>query len=620
MPALQGYSVPATLTDDAGNTLKGITVTVTGPSAYSGTAVSNATTGLVRLGPLPIGDYTVTYQGRSVTVPVVASAADEQTTYDLAVAAETPAGATAKASAAVATHAALPDPHTGYLKESDATATYVSALGIYQPEKFGAAGDGVADDTAEIVACMASAALTGGNVVFGPNDYKITSTLSRPAGVSLRGAGIGLTKLLFSGSGYAVDHPALDAEAGVTVEGFTISCSGASASGFRQGDFAAALAAGYYTKLSIKDIYVVGPGAGTAGLTGMLLSQIAASNVENVTVQNFETGFVADRTTANNYSRVTVQGCHYGALWTGQGTPAAGGQDNTFGFEVLGPNAGCPADAYSLKVDVPQLTMNSPYYEMGPGAVAKTLVWLTANANAYRDVAGRWQPTAGTTNTLLVDADASAAAFIGTWLAANGGAAPVSSIAAPGTLGGYNGNHVFIGCDTRLTDTLTAAQVAAGYVQIIGQGYVNRAGRPILQIPAIAGAALAIPAHIYSDPDDAVLAASATINDTVAGKVSNMAGAGAAPPTPVVVAGSNDRRGRITHGSGAAPSGNQAIRVNFSVPYNSVPHVVLTPVQGSSALVQPALSSVAVDNFIVNAPMAASQPNTAYAFTYMVEA
>lgn len=73
---LLGYSVPETITDDAGNALKGVEVAVTGPSAYSGTATSDATTGVLQLGPLPPGDYTVTLNDRSAVVPVIASAAD----------------------------------------------------------------------------------------------------------------------------------------------------------------------------------------------------------------------------------------------------------------------------------------------------------------------------------------------------------------------------------------------------------------------------------------------------------------------------------------------------------------------------------------------------------------
>ena len=69
--AVVGYSVPTSLTDDAGNAMESITVTVTGPNAYSGSAVTSGQGGILQLGPLPPGDYTVTYGSRSVTVPVL---------------------------------------------------------------------------------------------------------------------------------------------------------------------------------------------------------------------------------------------------------------------------------------------------------------------------------------------------------------------------------------------------------------------------------------------------------------------------------------------------------------------------------------------------------------------
>lgn len=82
MAVLLGFSVPQTLTDDAGNSLKGVTVAVTGPNAYIGAATSDAVSGALRLGALPIGDYTITYQGRSVVVPVEAVAADIQAAFN----------------------------------------------------------------------------------------------------------------------------------------------------------------------------------------------------------------------------------------------------------------------------------------------------------------------------------------------------------------------------------------------------------------------------------------------------------------------------------------------------------------------------------------------------------
>ena len=81
---------------------------------------------------------------------------------------------------------------------------------------FGAVGDGVADDTAEIQAALDAAAAAGGGIVHLPDQhYVVTATLEIPDGVTLVGRGVGLwdavfhdrdktwegTNLLFKGTG-----------------------------------------------------------------------------------------------------------------------------------------------------------------------------------------------------------------------------------------------------------------------------------------------------------------------------------------------------------------------------------------------------------------------------------
>lgn len=130
---LTGFSLPDTLTDDAGNTLKGITVQVSGPGGYSGTAVSDAVSGILRLGPLPVGDYTITYGARSVVLPVVAVPADVELAFDRAAAALP----TATASGTYAT-----------VVKHGATATTVRPVGATLVEWVGtvAPSNAVADD------------------------------------------------------------------------------------------------------------------------------------------------------------------------------------------------------------------------------------------------------------------------------------------------------------------------------------------------------------------------------------------------------------------------------------------------------------------------------------------
>lgn len=139
--ALTGYSLPDTLTDDAGNTLKGVTVTVTGPGAYSGTATSDASTGILRLGPLPVGDYTITLGSRSILLPVVPSAADVQAAFDnaedaLATADAAAAGLAAKLDITTAsgTYSVLGHSHSGAGLPStivNRTSAYTAAAGDF---------------------------------------------------------------------------------------------------------------------------------------------------------------------------------------------------------------------------------------------------------------------------------------------------------------------------------------------------------------------------------------------------------------------------------------------------------------------------------------------------------
>lgn len=103
---LVGYSVPETLVDDRNRVAKSKTLAVTGPNDYEGVVVSDAVTGVFRLGPLPIGEYTVTYGDRSAVVPVLPMAADVQNAYDLAGGAGTAGAVTAETAARIAADAA----------------------------------------------------------------------------------------------------------------------------------------------------------------------------------------------------------------------------------------------------------------------------------------------------------------------------------------------------------------------------------------------------------------------------------------------------------------------------------------------------------------------------------
>lgn len=73
--------------------------------------------------------------------------------------------------------------------------TYTDYSGVYNVKRFGAVGDGVADDTTSIVNTI-SAAHGGGIVLFPPGTYLISNTINVPfSNISLIGSGAGATTI-----------------------------------------------------------------------------------------------------------------------------------------------------------------------------------------------------------------------------------------------------------------------------------------------------------------------------------------------------------------------------------------------------------------------------------------
>lgn len=71
------------------------------------------------------------------------------------------------------------------------------ASGAFTPERYGAVGNGVDDDTTAVAAALDAAAAVNGQVAFGAAAYRITGNLTVDTdNVTLAGAGKG-TKLVF---------------------------------------------------------------------------------------------------------------------------------------------------------------------------------------------------------------------------------------------------------------------------------------------------------------------------------------------------------------------------------------------------------------------------------------
>lgn len=100
------------------------------------------------------------------------------------------------------------------------------------------------------------------------------------------------------------------------------------------------------------------------------------------------------------------------------------------------------------------------------------------------------------------------------------------------------------------------------------------------------------------------------------------AGAGTAPPAPVINGGSDDDRGSLTFGSGTTPAAGVVISVTFATPKdpNRLPVVLIQEGTAASAGVDLAVTAVTSTGFSVSSGtrfLTASQANTVYGFSWL---
>jgi hypothetical protein len=475
---------------------------------------------------------------------------------------------------------------------------------------FGAVGDNTNDDTSAFIA-----ALTASNSVYVPTGtYKITASLTFNGRVY--GDGPSNSIINYIGTGFCFEHTTNDGAVDLGISGLGINVSGASASGICVGNYNAAISLTYFVRVKFSDLYIYGDGSD--GSKGMSMTQAAAGSFTDIQCQNFDYGFIFDRTTANQMRRLRAQGFNYGFTWTGQTTPQACGQDSIEFLDILGPGGAKPT-GYGLLMDAPQNWSSNVYYECTPGATFKTNLWVTANGYFYKEFASTYTSAANVTNPVLIDAGCSEVCFVGTHMLAD--STPKASVGQPsGPLGGFNGTHQLVACGTQFVDIFSTTTL----------GYISSAGSGKLSPPGLVGApqyiyetkdtAMSLPPQLYSGNYGSYMSASSTVGDSTPGKISMGTGAGTSPPTPVVQTGSNDLRGTVTFGTGALPSGNTVVNINFNKTMASKPHVLICVESGTSTAVQLMVGQVGLSGFNVSAigSLAASQPSDAYSFSYFV--
>lgn len=96
------------------------------------------------------------------------------------------------------------------------------------------------------------------------------------------------------------------------------------------------------------------------------------------------------------------------------------------------------------------------------------------------------------------------------------------------------------------------------------------------------------------------------------------AGAGAAPPAPVIVT-CHDLRGQLTWGTGATPAAGAQVTATFMNPYATAPVIVLSPQNALTAALQLYVTNITPNGFTIACAVApaAGQAAATYAVSYV---
>lgn len=182
-----------------------------------------------------------------------------------------------------------------YLSERAASTTGVSmAVGLNTAESavvavppvfanvkdYGAAGDGVADDTAEIQAACTAASI----IYFPPGTYKITSAITvtgKP--ILIMGAGVAVTEIVCDAGGFVVNNSSLNDETSVTILDLALTSTTA-------GTQTAISITGTSQRTTIRSQMLIervalrGSGTGFAWQKGIVGTNVSDSRIANVSI------------------------------------------------------------------------------------------------------------------------------------------------------------------------------------------------------------------------------------------------------------------------------------------------------------------------------------------------
>ncbi len=242
---------------------------------------------------------------------------------------------------------------------------------------YGAAGDGIADDTAEIQAAIAAAAVApgyGATVYFPPGVYLISATLVTADYVRLRGS---FSQINYTGAGYAIQ---IVGNYGA-VENLMITVANGSAGGIYIGDSGVATNKNVVRGCLIQGTATTQATAGTKGIhiEGVDLTKTAYFNtIDQCCVRRFYDGVVCGAQGNGNFFR----GCeieYYYQYGIDVNDAADNLIDACFMQQAPGRNAGDLTYAVHIGSSA---AANSGYYSCEPGVFSSALS-INADNNQF---------------------------------------------------------------------------------------------------------------------------------------------------------------------------------------------------------------------------------------------
>lgn len=209
---------------------------------------------------------------------------------------------------------------------------------VVSVKDFGAAGDGVTDDTAAIQAALNAKSAAGGGIVYAPQGkYRLTSKITIPSWVLFKGAewlpdpsngAQVFATSLYINWGDGADNHAVEMSASSGIEGFTFyyptqvanTASTPTAFGF---SISTPLAAGIYDNIHVKNITLYN------SYKGIRLNNGGRWRVENIQGNPLSVGFTA----AGCYDVCYLRGVHFWTFYTQSNTLATWVRANGTAFD-----------------------------------------------------------------------------------------------------------------------------------------------------------------------------------------------------------------------------------------------------------------------------------------------